>query len=374
MTNKENSVIIPLLNGKQFAWTSDVSLIFENGVYYMFAQEYSRQIGRYLYCVRSSDLKNWSDPVVVSRLNDLIPVLAGEVYSEIYWAPDVFKYKGKFYIIASYYDIDDEHFSPQNYIFSATQRKGHRTTVILRSDTIDGNYQPISKNCVSSVNFHGLPEYEERLGHITPAGQDAIDGSFYLDPQGQPWLIWSDEGTNYTHREGGCYAYARLSDDLTRLTSEPKKLFAVKTINGFHYCSDAGFIYTAANGDLLCVWTTYDIPPAGTRFGPYCVMVSRKRGAIDDESAEWEYEGYLYNAYDENMSVYDRSDIYNDGKPYLATGGHANIFKSGNGQLYLTLHLNQREADYAHSGSLKKPAFIALKEVNGKLVWGLKDE
>ena len=370
----ENLIIRPLLDGKKFTWASDVSVIFENGKYYMFAQECSAKIGRYFYCVESNDLKNWAKPTVVSKLNDLIPVLSGEVYSKIYWAPDVFKYKDKFYIIGTYYDIDDEKFSPNNYIYSAMQRKGHRTTIILCSDTINGNYRPISKNCVSRLDMDSVPKYEDKLGHVTPAGQDAIDGSFYLDKNGEPWLIWSDESTNYTNGEGGRYLCAKLSDDLSQIISKPQQLFWVKSVNGVSSCPDAGFIYQAKNGDLLCVWTTYDIPPEGKRFGPYCVMVSRKQGAIDDESIQWKYEGYLYNTYDENMSVYDQADIYNDGKPYLATGGHANVFKAHDGQLYLTLHLNQREADYAGSGSLKNPVFIALKEKDNKLVWGLTEK
>ena len=64
-------------------------MIFENGKYYIFAQECSVEIGRYFFCVESVDLKNWTNPTVVSKLNDLIPFLAGEVFSKIYWAPKV---------------------------------------------------------------------------------------------------------------------------------------------------------------------------------------------------------------------------------------------------------------------------------------------
>ena len=115
------------------------------------------------------------------------------------WAPEVHKYNGKFYMLASYY----------------SSLTGHRGCAILRAESPEGRFVEISN------------------GHVTPSDWDAID-------------------------KIGRMAVARLSEDLTHLISEPKELFRANdpswTNNG---CTDGPFIYKASDGALLMLWSNF---------------------------------------------------------------------------------------------------------------------
>ena len=106
------------------------------------------------------------------------------------WAPEVHKYNGYYYMFASYFS-------------SAT---GHRGCSILKSDSLEGPFVEITD------------------GHITPKEWDSIDGTFWVDGEGQPWMVFVHEWTS-TDDGIGRMAAAKLSEDLTHFTSEPKELF-----------------------------------------------------------------------------------------------------------------------------------------------------
>ena len=97
--------------------------------------------------------------------------------------------------------------------------------------------------------------------------------------------------------------------------------------------TDGCFIYTAANGDLLSLWSTYD-----DDYG-YCVNVIRSKNGID---GDWLFDSMLYSSY------------------YGAeSGGHGMLFTDSDGRMKMSFHIDS-DKNYA--------AFINVKEENNRLV------
>ena len=224
-----------------------------------------------------------------------------------HWAPEVHRYNGKFYMFTTYLsDVNN-----------------HRGCAIFVSDTPEGPFRQITD------------------GHVTPGDWDAIDGTFYVDPQGQPWMVFVHEWTS-TDDGVGRMAAAKLSDDLTHFISEPVELFraddAAWATNGV---TDGCWMYPTADGQLLMLWSNWD--KAG-----YCVGIARS--ASGDVKGPWTHDERLL--YSKDMTgKYD--------------GGHGMLFRDADGQMFLSLHSPNSASD----GRKEKPVFIPVREWNGTLVW-----
>ena len=222
------------------------------------------------------------------------------------WAPEVHKYTGKFYMLASYY----------------SSLTGHRGCAILRAESPEGRFVEISN------------------GHVTPSDWDAIDGTLYVDEDGAPWLVFVHEWTS-TDDKIGRMAVARLSEDLTHLISEPKELFRANdpswTNNG---CTDGPFIYKASDGALLMLWSNFIDKD-------YCVGIARSEsGRVN---GEWTHcEELLFS---KEMAGCD-------------DGGHGMIFTDRDGKTYLSIHTPNRATDTVK----EEVVFIPVREENGTLV------
>lgn len=222
------------------------------------------------------------------------------------WAPEVHKYKGDYYLFGSY--------------FSAKTK--HRGCTILKSSSPEGPFVEISD------------------GHVTPSDWDAIDGTLYVDEDGCPWLVFVHEWTS-TEDKVGRMAVARLSDDLTRLTSEPKDVFKANdptwTNNG---CTDGPFMYKTREGKLLMLWSNF-------LDKDYCVGIAEsKSGKPDGEWIHWE------------ELLFSKEITGND------DGGHGMIFVSKEGEKYLSVHSPNRPTDTGK----EEVIFVPVHEENGKLV------
>ncbi len=226
-----------------------------------------------------------------------------------HWAPEVHRYHGKFYMFTTYRD----------------SRTGHRGCSIFVSDTPEGPFREITG------------------GHVTPKDWDSIDGTFYIDESGQPWMIFVHEWTS-TPDGVGRMAAAKLSDDLTHFISEPVELFRADDAkwakNGV---TDGCFMHRCADGQLLMLWSNWD--SAG-----YCVGIARSvSGAVE---GPWTQDDALL--YSKNMTGgYD--------------GGHGMLFTALDGRLYLSIH----SPNSAVGDRREKPVFIAVKEKDGTLVWDM---
>lgn len=270
----------------------DPFVLAENGMYYMYGTDW--------VCYKSNgDLKHWtkSQKELVVRPDEC---------DGNEWAPEVHKFKGKYYMFTTYHS-------------SKTNRRG---CTILKSNEPDGPFVEITN------------------GHITPHDWDSIDGTFYLDENGQPWMAFVHEWVT-TDDNVGRMAIAKLSDDLTHFISEPIELFrADAPVWARNGVTDGCFMYKTKDNQLLMLWSNF------CEQG-YCVGIARsKNGKID---GEWVQDDNLLFSR-EISGQYD--------------GGHGMIFTDFNGQMYLSIHSPNSPA----GDRLEKPVLIALSEENGTVV------
>lgn len=139
-----------------------------------------------------------------------------------YGTPRLYEYQGKFYLFASYQS-------------ASTMDLG---VAVFRSDTPDGQYEMISK------------------GHLQPEGWDASDPVLYIDPQGQPWMIFVHEWTSMADWTGDISA-VQLSDDLTETVGEFYTLFRANDCPAYpdNQITEAPYVDTLPDGTLALLWS-----------------------------------------------------------------------------------------------------------------------
>ena len=226
-----------------------------------------------------------------------------------YWAPEVHFYNGAYYMFTTYHSTET----------------GHRGCTIMKSDSPEGPFAEITD------------------GHITPRDWDAIDGTLYVDPDGQPWMIFVHEWTS-TDDGVGRMAAARLSADLTHFVSEPVELFRADDPSwAKNKVTDGCWMYRCADGQLLMLWSNWD--SAG-----YCVGIARSAdGRVD---GEW---------------TQDKKLLYSKSMTGEYDGGHGMLFTDTDGQMYLSIH----SPNSSSAGRKETPVFIPVREENGTLIWDI---
>ena len=272
----------------------DPCILLENGVYYAYGT------GWVCYKNTSGSLDGeWEFLGQVA--------VAPDHATKCFWAPEVHKYKGSFYMITTYF----------------SSKNNHRGCTVMKADRPEGPFTEISN------------------GQITPSDWDSIDGTFYVDEDGQPWMIFVHEWTS-TDDGIGRMAAAKLSDDLTHFISEPIELFrADDPVWTNERVTDGCWMYRCKSGALLMIWSNF------CREG-YCVGIARSdNGKVD---GKWSQDERLL--YSKSMSgEYD--------------GGHGVIFRALDGKTYLSIHSPNSPA----SGRKETPIFVAIREENDTLVW-----
>ena len=250
-------------------------------------------------CVCSADLKTWSAPV---RVYTPQGVCDGE---GDWWAPECHYYRGAFYLFATY----------------RSAATGKRGVAIFRASDPLGPFEIITD------------------GHVTPKDSDAIDGTLYVDEDGQPWMVYVAEWTSSEDRIGDMMA-AKLSDDLTTFISAPIRLF--RATDGGRKCggvTDGPFIYRTKNGRLLMLWSNIDD-------GSYCVKIAySSNGRVD---GSWRQQpGHLYTGTKEH-----------------ADGGHGMLFTAPDGTLTLAIHSPNFESESSQTTAV----FVPVDDIGDTLV------
>lgn len=257
----------------------DPFLLRHNGVYYMYGTGVGAD-GSWLNttyaCWRNDTGRLDSGWTLLERPIYVRPALA----EKNLWAPEVHFYSGAFYLLATYYS-------------AKTQRRG---AAILRADSPEGPFVEITD------------------GTITPEQWDCIDATLYIDLEKQPWLVFVHEWT-CTPDHVGTMAAAKLSDDLTRLISEPIELFrGDEPAWAAGKITDGCFLYTTRTGRLLMLWSNFDK-------GGYCEAIAHSdSGRID---GKW---------------LHEEKPIFTRGLAGNLDGGHGMIFTDADGKSYLCLH------------------------------------
>lgn len=279
----------------------DPFVLVENGSYYVYGTDVSEGgwIDSTWCCYKGSALDGKWEKL------DMIYVRP-ENAEKNFWAPEVHKYKGFYYMLASYYS-------------SVTSHKG---CSILKSDSPEGPFVEITN------------------GHVTPSDWDAIDGTLWVDDEGQPWMVFVHEWIS-TDDGIGRMAAARLSDDLTRFISEPVELFRADDAPWANIqVTDGCFLYKTSGGKLQMLWSnTFD--------REYRVGIAESAdGRVD---GEWlQFEAPLFS-----KDVSGKHD-----------GGHGMIFTATDGKKYLSVH----SPNNLEGGLSEEVVFLPIKEENGKIV------
>ena len=229
---------------------------------------------------QSSDLTHWSEPQPCFE-ND------GHFWADRnYWAPEVHEWQGRFYMFASFK--------------SDTRRRG---TAILRAETPLGPFVPWSD------------------GPVTPEAWECLDGTFYADASGQPYIVFCHEWVQAG--DGEIWALP-LTPDLKRAEGSGTLLFKASEapwvkeihhssgING--YVTDGPFLWTDRRGRLLCLWSSFS-----------------------------------ENGYTQGLAISDNGGItshFSQLDPlFAADGGHGMLFRTKKGQTLLTLHSPNRHLE-----------------------------
>ena len=277
----------------------DPCILYEKGVYYAYGTGWA--------CCKNTSgslAGEWEDLGVVVK----IPPHA----KTNFWAPEVHRYRGRFWMFTTYY----------------SDLTGHRGCTVLVSDSPEGPFEEVSD------------------GPLTPKDWDSIDGTFWIDGDGIPWMVFVHEWTS-TDDHVGRMAAAKLSEDLTHFVSEPVELFRADDApwakNGV---TDGCWMVGACDGSLLMLWSNWDSEG-------YCVGVAR--------SASGRVEGPW---------THDHPLLFSKSMTGKYDGGHGMIFEAADGKRYLSIH----SPNSASAGRKEKPIFIPVKEENGSLRWDLGEE
>ena len=267
--------------------------------YYLYARDKNG-----VCCYVSDDLENWSKPIMVYTMpKDFHGI------KDLFWAPECHYYKGKFYLITS--------------VFSG--KTGHRNIAVYRSDDPLGPFVDISNGCV------GKPDW------------DTIDGTLYVDKDGNPWLVFVREWVGCPDKIGRM-AVVRLSEDLSHFVSEPKEIFkATDTQFARNVITDGPYLYETESGRLIMIWSNF-----GENL--YFVAKAYSDNGID---GDWKQEDELL--YEKGMT-----------KEIAFDGGHGMIFVDKQGKLRLALHTPNIPKD----GNNEHLLILELQEKNNTIKLG----
>jgi len=257
-------------------------------------------------CYVSEDMENWAGPVNIFTATPEFP----GVWE--FWAPECHYYNGMFYLFGTYFSRDTQ----------------HRGVSIFRSDNPLGPFEEITD------------------GHITPPDWDSIDGTLYIDPDGQPWMVFVHEWTSMPDHIGD-FSIAKLSADFTHFISKPTQLFRASEIPGRlngNIVTDGCWLVRSRKGELLMLWSGYG------KNDEYCVVTAKSTSG----SIEGPWQQFPHPLYERRGS-------------FEFDGGHGMIFTALDGKQYLSIHSPNR----AEVGA-PRPLFLEITEKDGRFV--LKQE
>lgn len=252
----------------------DPFVLSDNGKYYMYGSRVGVQTGFDVYV--SDDLENWSEPKAVFEKRD---DFWGKYH---FWAPEVHKYNGKYYMLASF------------------KADGVcRATSILVSDTPDGEFTV----------------YNER---VTPEDWECLDGTLYVE-NGTPYMVFCHE---WLQIKNGTVCAVELTPDLKGTVGEPFLLWRatdakwILPISGEgDYVTDGPFLFRGKNNELKSLWSSV------AKTGYVLATATSKNGSI---KGEW---------------------VVDDELIYEKNGGHGMVFETKEGKRMIAIHSPNSDYD-----------------------------
>ncbi len=250
----------------------------EEGAYYLYGTVGGKRLedGRtvpHFMTYRTRDLVEFEEPIEVFDAPE------GFWADRDFWAPEVHRYHGKYYMFAS---------------FKAPDKC--RGTQILVCDTPAGRFVPLTKE------------------PVTPRDWECLDGTLYVDDAGKPWIVFCHE---WLQIHDGAICAMPLTEDLTQAAGAPQVLFHASDApfapqGQTDYVTDGPFLFRMQHGRLGMLWSSF-IPETG-----YAQYLAVSDSGID---GTW---------------------TQTDTPVYVSDGGHGMLFEAFDGRLLLTLHAPNR--------------------------------
>ena len=237
---------------------------------------------------KSKDLKNWEGPIQVFTVPE-DNWITGNV-----WAPEVHKYNGKYYLFATLNtDIEWRHAKGNGW-----PKYYYRGTQVFYADSPEGPFQAFDK----------VPH--------TPMAWMCLDGTLFVEDNGQPYMVFCHE---WVQTVDGTMCAVPLATDLSMPVGNPQTLFyasaaawstgsEIKGSDERSYVTDGCFLYRTSKGKLLMIWSSF-------MNGQYAIGIAESTS--DHVQGPWrQHQEPLFNK----------------------DGGHAMIFKSFEGKLFIVFH------------------------------------
>lgn len=299
--------------------TSDPFIVADEATqtYYMFATGGG---GRVTYR-KSKDLRMWEGPYVAFQAEE--GLWAGTRPS--IWAPEVHKYKGKYYLFATMTGQEIIEKIPGRYDIP------RRAMQILVADIPEGPFIPLG-------------------GQSTPHDWASLDGTLWVE-DGVPYMIFCHEWLQIVD---GTMDIVRLKDDLSGTAGEPSVLF--KASEG------------PWSREMLSIGEkTYGLDlPGNVTDGPW--LFRTQTGKLGMLWSSWGDRRYALGvAYSESGKV-GGPWIQEEKAIYPENGGHAMMFRTFDGKLLLCMHYS---LSFDTERQVRRPMFIEVDDSGDKLV--LKD-
>ncbi|ELS50407.1 putative Glycoside hydrolase family 43 [Streptomyces viridochromogenes Tue57] len=209
-------------------------------------------VGTMVY--RSQDLRDWTRPVVVFLTEEQEGIWA----TEGGWAPEVHTWGGRYYLFTTLHNQDRElPVPPPGRWGTPLPLMNHmRGTVIAVSDSLLGPFTVL-----------------DAARPTPPPHLMTLDGTLYVDPSGQPWMVYAHE---WLQTIDGTMEAVRPAPDLTRTVGDPLFLFKASDASWISeripggvphqlppYVTDGPQLYRAPEGSLIMLWSTYEKDVAG---------------------------------------------------------------------------------------------------------------
>ena len=263
--------------------------IEKEGVYYMYASS-SQVIDGKTYggmvAYKSKDLKTWEGPIRV------FDVPHDNWITGIVWAPEVHKYKNKYYLFATL-NSDIVWKAPQE----GHPAYVHRATQIFYANSPEGPFKAF-----------------DNLHPHTPLGEMCLDGTLWVEDE-TPYMIYCHE---WVEMIDGTMEMVELREDLSSSVGAPMRLFcasAAKWSTGSlrkdgsrTYVTDGCFLYRTKSGKLLMIWSSF-------KDGNYAIGIAES--TTGKVIGPWRQQ---------EKPLFDKH------------GGHGMIFRTFDGRLCLVLH------------------------------------
>lgn len=259
--------------------------------YYLYTAASPRDTGERRFGVltyKSKDLITWEGPKIVYKIAD--GGWANPMHGA--WAPEVHAFNGKYYLFVTLHNNDKSLGQSVDPRYTAHLRG----TIICAADSPEGPFTPLQDRPTPPEDFMTL------------------DGTFYVDPAGAPWMIYAHEWVQILD---GTMEAIPLKPDLSAAAGDPIYLFKASDAPWLRtqkvqkgprsYVTDGPFLYRTKTGKLLMLWASY-------KENVYQQTLARSDS--DTLAGPWTQLPIL---------------IGND-------SGHGMLFKTFDGQLMLVLH------------------------------------